>query len=152
MVVCKGEPLASEILPGVWLGAEASANDVEFLTKYKIKNIIRILDTDPVLKGFTYMHFPLQSEKICKTNMVPYFNSAFKFITDSILNKQNILVHCKRGHHRSATLIVAYLVEQLNMDTTKVVEYIRLKRKCSLRYLHCMVQKYIKYHMNHSVI
>jgi protein-tyrosine phosphatase len=149
MVVCKGEPYASEILPGVWLGTEISANNIDFLNKYKIKNIIRILDTAPSLNDFTYLHIPMKSEKICDTDMTDYFNNAFDFITDSILNKQNILVHCKRGHHRSATLMVAYLVEKLNMDIHKVVSYIRLKRKCGLRYLHCMVQKYIEYRINY---
>ena len=147
MVVCEDEPLASEILPGVWLGTEISANDVDFLNKYKIKNIVRILNTEPSINGFSYLHIPMQSSQICKTDMSPYFNDAFKFITDSIISKQNILVHCKRGHHRSATLMVAYLVEQLGMDIHKVVAYIRLKRKCGLRYLHCMVQKYIEYHI-----
>lgn len=147
MVKCD-EPSASEIIPGLWLGDENSAMDINFINKYNIKNIIRFIKGDPpIKKGVTVLHMPWDDKELCGTDTKDMFNRSMDFIMDSLNKNEGILVHCRRGHHRSASIVVAFLVESLNMDLEKVINYIRNKRKCALRRLSCMVQNYIHYHL-----
>lgn len=149
MVKCPNEPHASEIIPGLWLGDEHSSNDINFIKKYQIKNIIRILPGIPSVANINYLHIPWNDKDICNKNVNDIFTQSIDFIEQSLSSNNNILIHCKRGHHRSAIIVVLFMVERLNMDLHKVVNYIRNRRKCSLRRLSCMVKQYIKYHMAH---
>lgn len=151
MVKCIGEPSASEIVPGLWLGDEESANNLEFLNKYDIKNIIRFLPGEPTVNkhGINYMLIPWNDEEICNVFKIDRditLENSFNYIENSLSNCENILVHCKRGHHRSASIVASFMIHKLNMDPVKVVNYIKSKRKCSLRRLSCMVRTIIDYH------
>lgn len=150
MVICSAEPSASEIIPGLWLGDENSANDINFIKRYNIKKILRILPDNPTLSGPVYLHFPWRDEDVCEqdTSMI---KTCINFISDSVESDEGILVHCKRGHHRSAVIVVAFMVERLNMDISKVINYIRSKRICSLRRLTCMVKKYAQFSVDSGV-
>jgi hypothetical protein len=43
---------------------------------------------------------------------------------------ENVLCHCQRGASRSAAIIIAYLVNRLQVPATKAMYYVRSKRFC----------------------
>ena len=58
---------------------------------------------------------------------------------------EHILVHCKRGHHRSAAIVVAYLIRYMKGDYIKSIEYIHKLRPYALRKETCMGKHLFKY-------
>jgi protein-tyrosine phosphatase len=58
----------------------------------------------------------------------PYFASAIDFIKDSFNFKMNVLVHCKEGDCKSATIVVAYLMYKYKMKWERAVEVVKSRR------------------------
>lgn len=142
----------NEIIPSLYLGNNKASYDVDFLTKYKITHIIRVMkefDYNNMYNTITYFHIPIEDNKICtvyKNNI----NNLLDFTSDTInkllSNKNNnILVHCKKGHHRSAVVICAFLIKYLNVCLNNAVLYIHKLRLCALTRDSCMVKALLNY-------
>lgn len=137
------ESWANELIPGLWLGNKKSAVDINFLRRENIQYIIRILDNFPAeerVSGINYLYFPIDDENICGADLDRVFNEANSFIKKGLQNKKGILVHCKAGHHRSASLVAAYLIKELNVKYSTAVAYINFLRPCALRRETCMAR------------
>ena len=159
-----------EIVPNLWLGNYESSNSVEFLENNNIRYIIRLVkefEFDPrdqkIIKdkniivtdfgfiyhrnGCTYYHFPIADSDMCYKNMNQLFEQTNNIICKKLKNRDKILVHCKKGHHRSATVVGAFLIKHLGIDYIETVIYINSIRKCALRRDACMVHGLFKYFM-----
>ena len=68
----------------------------------------------------------LRQWKDLKTN----FSAIFSTIDRAIEEKEPILVHCTAGRHRSAAIVIAYLVARLGLPVRESFDYIRSKRGC----------------------
>eukprot|EP01064_Diplonema_japonicum_P035333 TRINITY_DN763_c12_g1_i1.p1 TRINITY_DN763_c12_g1~~TRINITY_DN763_c12_g1_i1.p1 ORF type:complete len:240 (+),score=39.31 TRINITY_DN763_c12_g1_i1:473-1192(+) len=56
------------------------------------------------------------------------FQRAFSFIEHARREKKKVLVHCRRGISRSATLVIAYLMKYSNKQLDDAFNYVRDKR------------------------
>ena len=140
----------NEVIPNLWLGNYEAARNKQFLDTYKIKNILTIMDTfDKKYKysGITYLTIPVKDKFLCNINMNKIFEYTSKFIHKCLSNNEPILVHCARGHHRSAALVVAYLIRFKNGDYVKCIEYINKLRPYALRRDTCMSKNLFKYYL-----
>jgi len=54
-------------------------------------------------------HFRILISDDPSENIKCFFDSAYKFISEHI-KKHNVLVHCKAGVSRSATIVASYLM------------------------------------------
>ena len=168
------EPDASEIIPGLWLGNYGSSLDLYFLKHFNIKYILRIHEDLPAplslqylnpninLKehgiynykyasdGIQYFHIPIRDSETCILNMHKLFDKTTEFIHQVRLKSENMLVHCKRGHHRSAAVVAAYLIKYLGHPYQNVVRYINQLRPCALRRSNCMTNGLFKYYLSHE--
>jgi len=141
----------NEIFPGLFLGNEKSSYDNLFLDKYKIKHIIRIMpefNFDNMKNHIHYLHIPLKDSEICEENLNKMFNFVGNYLASAIKKNEPILVHCKRGHHRSASLIAAFMIKYLDVDFNTSLEYINKLRPCALRRDACIVQSLFSYYLN----
>lgn len=141
----------NEIIPNLWLGNVKSAYDRNFLQSYKIKNIITIMDDfDKNYKynDITYLVIPIKDEQSCTKNMINIFDVTTKFIYNSLSNNEPILVHCKKGHHRSAAIVVAFLIKYLKIDYLAALRYINYLRPCAVRRNTCMANHLFKYYLH----
>ena len=104
----------NEIVPNLWLGNLASAYDRGFLNNYKIKHILTIyeaFDNKYKYKDINYMNIPIRDKHMCGQNMTEFFDTTSAFIYQALKKKEGILVHCKKGHHRSAAAVAAFLIK-----------------------------------------
>lgn len=141
----------NEIIPNLWLGNVKSAYNKNFLQTYKIKNIITIMDDfDKNYKydDVIYLVIPIKDKNACTKNMTNIFDITTKFIYNSLANNEPILVHCKKGHHRSAAIVAAFLIKYLNADYLKTLQYINHLRPCAMRRNTCMGNHLFKYYLN----
>jgi rhodanese-related sulfurtransferase len=71
------------------------------------------------------------------------------FYIKNNLDKQNpVLVHCAKGHHRSAAVVVAFLIRYKNWDFVKAYEYINKLRPYALRRDTCMSKNVFMYYLH----
>jgi len=117
------ETPADEIIPGVWLGNQASSADKDFLKENNITLIINAtpnfpnwFNTNPEIK---YVRIPIQNrdEPIMRTVFDETIEEALQEIRQNAANGGNTLVHCKSGHTRSATVVALFLVSAIDQFT-----------------------------------
>ena len=139
-----------EIIPGLWLGDEISSYNETFLKQHNIKYIIRVLpETDQARKYdyVTYIHLPIKDESMCQKDLNNLFEKVNYLIKNIITNKCKVLVHCKRGHHRSAAFVAAFLIRYLHLSFRQAVRHINKIRPCALRRDTCMTKALYNYYI-----
>lgn len=144
-----------KIIEGIYLGNKEAACDKELLQKYQIRHIIQVmptydLDTQHKFNFVSYKCFPVKTEYICEENINHYFNNSCNYIMNCIKKGENVLVHCKRGHHRSAIFIIAFLCDCLGWSVKDAISHIRRIRPCALRREMCMFNLLFDYLKSHK--
>jgi len=139
-----------EILPNLWLGNYQSSLDIRFLKKNNIRYVIRLTKT--VYREYPdiiYINIPISDDELCNENIdfTGIFNKTSDFIKEVLVNNYGILVHCKRGHHRSASIVAAFLIKYIKVDYTTSISYINNIRKCALRRNTCIGKNLYKYYL-----
>lgn len=143
----------NEVVPNLWLGNRKSAYSKKFLDKYNIKYIITIMDEFDSKYRYNhikYLVIPLKDVDTCQLNMIPIFEKTSNYINYILKKNEGVLVHCKNGHHRSASLVVAYMIRYLNTNYNATVKYIRYLRPCALRNRKCISDWLRKYYLQIS--
>lgn len=148
MTICKDEEDVSEILPNLWLGNYKSALNKEFIKKHGIKRIINITKDIPCLfPNIIYLHIQIDDYEACGKDLNKTFDNATDFIYESLKSREPILVHCKRGHHRSASIVTAFIIRYLDTDYIDALTYINKIRRCALVRNTCMMNGLFNYYI-----
>lgn len=130
------EPEANEIVPGLWLGNDQSATP-KFLRAKNVSHVLNITPDlpFPVLNGpkVQCLRIPVRSED----TYVPVFIAALPTVLQLIHRARTaggtVLVHCKKGHTRSAVVVFAYLTMKLNFSPLAAEYWIQSRRPQALR-------------------
>jgi len=143
-----------EIIPKLYLGNEKASYDLNFLKQYNIKYVIRMMpEYDKIREypGIVYFHIPIRDSKTCPNNV--NYTQMFQQLTQLLdyLLKQpgNTLIHCKRGHHRSASVVAAYLIKYKGFSYIQSINYIKKFRPYALRKTTCIMNELYKYCLSH---
>lgn len=140
----------NEVIPNLWLGNYKSACNKKFLDDYKIKNVVTIMDNfDNKCKynDITYLTVPIKDKYVCNRDINEIFELTGLFIKRCLDKGESVLVHCARGHHRSAAVVVAFLIRYKNCDYVKCIEYIHQLRPYALRRDTCMSENLFRYYL-----
>jgi len=137
-----------EVIPRLWLGDYKSSYNKDFLLDNDITYIIRVMpEFDGRFEHITYLHIPIHDKDMCQKKLTYLFNKTNNLIKHALKNKKGILVHCKKGHHRSAVVVAAFLIKHLLTDYIATVAYINHLRPCALRRNTCMVRGLYRYYL-----
>lgn len=122
------DTIPSHIIENIYLGKLDHVLDKSILEKYNIKAIINLSCYTYKIHGIKILNINIQdlkTEKISK-----YFNASHKFLDKAhSTNKDScILIHCKAGISRSATIVISYLMYKYKYDIKKAYEYVLKKR------------------------
>lgn len=148
----KNEPDATEIIPNVWLGNYRSAISSNFIKKYNIQYIINATKDVPcVFPHIQYLKIEVSDDDTCYKNIAHIFNESVDLIYKAIKERKNILIHCKRGHHRSASLVAAFLMKHMKLNYVDALAYINSRRPCALIRNTCMVKALFDFYTNLSL-
>lgn len=77
---------------------------------------------------FHYMNIPVSDNE--ETDLLRYFNDSYRFINEAHKEGKNVLVHCKMGISRSATIVIAYVMKNRNWDLLQSMEHVKVRRTC----------------------
>ena len=101
--------------------------------------------------NITYFHVPIRDSKTCTgrhASRIDYqriFRDLTGLIDQLLKLPGNTLVHCKRGHHRSAAVVAAYLVRFRGMTYDQAINYIKKFRPFALRKTSCIMNELYKF-------
>lgn len=119
---------ASKILDDLYLGSEWNASNLEELHTNGITHILNVTrEIDNFFPGeFKYKNIRVYDEE--STDLLRYFDDTFKFISQATKDKGKVLVHCKMGISRSATIVISYLMKELKKDLKSALEHAKQRR------------------------
>jgi len=137
---------ANIIFGSVWLGNIHAAHDFNFVTSERIKYIINA--TSDIENKFPFIHYqtlPITDINACYKNFIQMIEDGADIIYKAICENKPILVHCKRGHHRSASVVAFYLMKYHNMSLIDAICMIKKARPTTFRRMTCLLQTLIHY-------
>ena len=65
-----------------------------------------------------------------KTNLLKYWDNTYKYISQAKNSGSNVLVHCKMGISRSASVVIAYAMKAYGWSFTKAIDHVKNNRNC----------------------
>ena len=107
---------ANEIIDGIFLGSISSSYDFKILKDKGITHILTVIAgfEPPFPNDFNYLVInALDNENNDLSNV---FEETNNFINQCLEDDGKILIHCAAGRSRSATVLMAYLINSFGMD------------------------------------
>lgn len=115
------------ILPFLYLGNANHAAQKDLLDTLGITAILNVSKTCPVYKNcYEYKTIAIDDNE--RENISSHFDDAIKFIDDVKSRNGKILVHCRAGISRSATICIAYLMRKYEYTLDQAYEYTKKRR------------------------
>ena len=114
----------------IYLSGDSGANDFAKLSELGITHILNVSDCIPnyyeSTASITYMRIPIAD---CSSVIIKdYFPAVFDFITSALESGGRILVHCFAGKSRSASFVIAYLMQRHRMTYTEALQHVQAYR------------------------
>lgn len=139
------------IIPNLWLGNKTAALDESFIKSANIKYVVNVTDGIHCPFNFvTYYHIPIKDKRMCESHsresMYIYIDSALEFILKGLQEGAGVLVHCRKGHHRSANIVLVFMMKYLGIGYIPGMIYINSIRPFALRRNTCINKWVINYY------
>ncbi|EFC41270.1 predicted protein [Naegleria gruberi] len=135
--LCHMQRVPQRIADRLYLGSVTAATNIEELKSIGINSILCVNVISPFPdeeeRSRLFKNYKQISETDEeKTNIMGRFDEALDWI-DECLNadpSNKVLVHCSAGMSRSATIIIAYVMNRMKMSAEEAFVYVRDKRCC----------------------
>ncbi len=122
-------PMA-EVYPGLYLGSLEDSLNEKLLQDHNITYLLSIHDVSdemPVTARNRH-YFRIKAADAVSQDLTPTFSRAIKFIDRAHRKKANVLVHCRAGISRSATLCAAYIASKEGVHPEYAIQHMRRSR------------------------
>lgn len=120
-----------EITKGLFLSSYWNISN-ESLIGMKIENVINISSVKFSFRECVKRVMEIEIEDSENTNISKYFTKTSRFICNSLINNENILVYCFAGMSRSPTIICAFLIKKRKMSYKEAVAYLSSKKRIDI--------------------
>lgn len=77
---------------------------------------------------FDYLNIRVYDDD--KTDLLKHWDNTFKYISKARNEGSKVLVHCKMGISRSASVVIAYAMKAYNWNFDKALKHVKKKRSC----------------------
>jgi len=77
---------------------------------------------------FNYLNVRVYDDE--KTDLLKHWDDTFKYITRARSEGSKVLVHCKMGVSRSASVVIAYAMKAFGWEFKTAFDYVKRKRSC----------------------
>lgn len=110
------------------LGSQEFSQDLSGLYRYKVTHILNVTTEVECSfpDKFIYKRIPIPD--LPSTRIVQFFDEAFDFINECRANNGCVLTHCFYGNSRSASFVMAYLMNTEQMRYREALEYLQIIR------------------------
>jgi len=121
----------SQILDHIYLGDYGSARQESLMKNMKVGWILNTADECPILEYSQISSLQLVVEDhLINGNQFGIFEKAFQFIDQAKNSEKTCYVHCMRGRSRSASIVIAYLMNRNKMALREAYEHVKERRRC----------------------
>ena len=119
----------SKIIEHLYLGSIDEAYDQKWVNENNVKVIISFVHYGPEIKhnNVAYYHFPML-DYTKDVDPFLYYDQFKQVLDENLSAQQSVLVHCIRGASRSATNVIAYLMEKENRKLDDVLSQVKTIR------------------------
>jgi hypothetical protein len=119
------------VIPGLYLSGISVARDEAKLRELGITRVVCCcmwseFPESEEIPGVSY--YRVDVEDMSREPIDMYFEEASDFISESLENRENVLVHCRSGVSRSSTIVLAFLMNSMNMRLFDAFFLLRSKR------------------------
>ncbi|XP_066967749.1 dual specificity protein phosphatase 3 isoform X1 [Macrobrachium rosenbergii] len=128
-----------EVYPKLYLGDCDAAMNEQYLLRHGITHILNAADntggparvkTGPdFYKSPTITYLGLDLLDLPFVNITVHFEKSVNFIDDALNSGGVVLVHCRQGRSRSATIVAAFLMLKRNMTAARALTLLRESRE-----------------------
>lgn len=109
-----------EVYPNIIIGNLGTAKNKEYLKRINVTHILnaaeRVKTVADYYKNTQINYLGYQLRDMESTDISQFFEGAAEFIEEAVSTGGKILVHCRKGISRSATLVIAYLMIKKNLS------------------------------------
>ena len=121
---------ATQIFDHLFLGSEWNASNLEELERNGIGHILNVTrEIDNFFPGqFDYLNVRVYDDEA--TELLKHWDRTFKYIRRAYESGSKVLVHCKMGVSRSASVVIAYAMKVKDWDLTEALQHVKEKRGC----------------------
>lgn len=97
---------------------------------FRVGHILNVTrEIDNFFPGmFDYLNVRVYDDE--KTNLLKHWDNTFKYITRAQKTGSKVLVHCKMGVSRSASVVIAYAMKEYNLNFNTALHHVKLRRNC----------------------
>jgi predicted protein tyrosine phosphatase len=117
------ENFMDEILPGLFLGSQKAVSKVK-----KVHEISHILSCRSHAQKPRVAHLKWKVIEITDKTDTPlrsYLETSYQFLDKT---KTGALVHCRKGHSRSAAIVIAYIMKKYDVPFDAALRFVRSRR------------------------
>jgi len=109
----------NQILPYLFLGDVSAANNVQLLQKHNITHVLTVMRQDNMPTVYQvkmdpkkFAHKTVDVNDTPRAKLLPHFPACCDFIRKARERRQGVLVHCFAGVSRSASTVVAFMMQK----------------------------------------
>jgi hypothetical protein len=115
------------VIDNIYLGSQKSGVDVNQLFELNIRYVL-ILGKGMKGNFDQIIYKIIEIDDSLEQNISNYMKEALDFIDESQKKNSNILVHCVSGISRSASIVIAYIMDKYKMNYDQAFSYVKTKR------------------------
>ncbi|KAF2462529.1 dual specificity protein phosphatase 12 [Lindgomyces ingoldianus] len=113
----------------LYIGGLFTLRRREALQQANITHILSVLRLPLDQRLFSpFKHLVVEIDDVEDENLLEHFPTTNKFIQDGLDGGGGVLVHCAMGKSRSATCVIAYLMQKHNISASEALSHIRQAR------------------------
>jgi len=116
------------ILPHLYLGSAHHASQKELIDRLGITAVLNVSKTCPSAFLSDYQYMQINIDDNARENISSHFDDAIAFIERIHAQGGKVLVHCRAGVSRSATICIAYLMREKSFSLDEAYEYTKKRR------------------------
>ncbi|KAF5282069.1 hypothetical protein FQA39_LY00593 [Lamprigera yunnana] len=127
-----------EIIPGLFLGPYCVAlkNCRKELLDQGITHIVCVRQpveahfVKPYFTDSSFTYLTLDIVDMATENIIRFFPKVKQFVDDALSKNDKVLIHGNTGNSRSATLVLAYIMEKLSLTCNDAYSLVKERRSC----------------------
>ncbi|PAA82275.1 hypothetical protein BOX15_Mlig010338g2, partial [Macrostomum lignano] len=121
-----------QVIPGLWLGGRNAAKNAQVLRSRRVSRVLTVDDLnlpDRLLEQFDDgAHRFVRLEDHARENLLDRLQECLQFIGEALEGGHNVLVHCRVGVSRSASVVIAYLMQSQQLAFQSAYDLVKAGR------------------------
>ncbi|KAH3758221.1 dual specificity protein phosphatase 15 [Pelomyxa schiedti] len=122
-----------KIMQGLFLGDERNAYDSETLKQLGVTHVLSVMEIDDIEDHVSHFSADISLSHIhipddTTADLSQHFAAGVEFIHKARAEGGTVLVHCVWGMSRSASIVIAYVMQALSMDFLPALRCVQSER------------------------